>query len=63
MDFWNDNITFVTQKNEKCGFKKYVKVLSKKKFKNKTSANKEFISEVHWNFPNIYKRFKWRDFC
>jgi hypothetical protein len=31
MDFWNDNIT---QKNEKCGLKKYVKVVSKKKKKN-----------------------------
>jgi len=29
------------RKNEKCGFKKYVKILSKK------SSNEEFISEVH----------------
>jgi hypothetical protein len=29
MDFWNDNTTFISQKNEKCGLKKYVKVVSK----------------------------------
>jgi len=33
MDFWNDNTTFVAQ-NEKCGLKKYVKVVSKYKLKN-----------------------------
>jgi hypothetical protein len=27
MDFWNDNTMFITQKNEKCGLKKYVKVM------------------------------------
>jgi hypothetical protein len=27
--FWNDNTTFVTQKNEKCGLKKYIKIISK----------------------------------
>jgi hypothetical protein len=42
------------RKNEKCGLKKYVKVVSKLKLKNKTSWNEEFISEVHWNFLNIY---------
>jgi hypothetical protein len=41
MDFWNDNTMFVTQKN--------VKVASKKK-----SSKKKIISEMHWNFPNIY---------
>jgi hypothetical protein len=35
MDFWNDNIMFVTQRNEKCGFKKYVKIVSKLKIKIK----------------------------
>jgi hypothetical protein len=34
-------------KNEKCGFKKYVKVMSKEKLKNKASSNEKFISEVH----------------
>jgi hypothetical protein len=29
MDFWNDNTTFFTQKNEKWGLKKYVKVVLK----------------------------------
>ncbi len=29
MDFRNDNITLSIRKNEKCGFKKYVKVTSK----------------------------------
>jgi hypothetical protein len=29
MDFWNDNTMFVTQKNEKCELKKYVKVVLK----------------------------------
>jgi hypothetical protein len=29
MDFWNDNIMFITQKNEECGLKKIVKVVSK----------------------------------
>jgi len=24
------------------------------KIKKKPSSNEEFISEVHWNFPNIY---------
>jgi len=32
MDFLNDNTTSVTQKNEKCGLKKYVKIVSKLKF-------------------------------
>jgi len=41
-------------KNEKCGLKKYVEVVSKLKLKNKTSWNEEFISEVHWNFLSIY---------
>ncbi len=34
-------------KNKKCGFKKYVKVMSKLKLKNKTSSNEECINEVH----------------
>jgi hypothetical protein len=32
---------------EKCGFKKYVKVMSKLKIKNKASSNENFINEVH----------------
>jgi hypothetical protein len=48
------------RENEKCGFKKYIKVMSKKKFQFK--SNEESISEVHWNFPNIYFfNFKWCD--
>jgi hypothetical protein len=43
MDFWNDNKMFVTQNKIKCGFKKYVKVVLKKK----TSSNEKIISEVH----------------
>jgi hypothetical protein len=35
------------RKNEKCELKKYVKVISKNKNKNKTSSNEKFISEVH----------------
>jgi hypothetical protein len=35
------------QKNEKCGLRKYVKVVSKYKLKNKVSSNEEFINEVH----------------
>jgi hypothetical protein len=35
------------RKNEKCGLKKYVKVVSKLKIKNKTSSKKLFINEVH----------------
>jgi hypothetical protein len=34
-------------KSEKCGLKKYVKVVSKLKLKNKTSSNEEFMNEVH----------------
>ncbi len=41
-------------KNEKCGLKKYVEVVSKLKLKNKAAWNEEFISEVHWNFLSIY---------
>jgi hypothetical protein len=41
--------------------------VSKLKLKNKTSSNEEFISEVHWNFYNIYvlisKSFKLHDYC
>jgi hypothetical protein len=40
-------------KNEKCGLKKNVKVVSKLKLKNKASWNEEVISEVHWNFLSI----------
>jgi hypothetical protein len=40
--------------NEKCGLKKKVKVVSKLKLKNKTSSNEKIISEMHWNFPNIF---------
>jgi hypothetical protein len=29
--------------NEKCGFKKYIKVVSKEKLKNKASSNEELI--------------------
>jgi hypothetical protein len=45
---------FSHRENEKCGFKKYVKVMSKWKLKNKILLNEEFINEVHWNFLNIY---------
>ncbi len=41
------------KENEKCGLKKYVKVVSKYKYKYKSLSNEEFIIEVHWNFPNI----------
>ncbi len=41
-------------KNDKCGFKNYVQIMSKKKVKKKASSNEEFISEMHWNFPKIY---------
>jgi hypothetical protein len=37
---------FLAQKNEKCGLKKYDKVVSKSKMKKKTSTE-EFINEVH----------------
>jgi hypothetical protein len=41
--------------NEKCGFKKYIKVVSKKKKEKKESSlNEQLISEVHRNCPNIY---------
>jgi hypothetical protein len=30
------------------------KVMSKLNLKNKASSNEEFISEMHWSFPNIY---------
>jgi hypothetical protein len=39
MDFWNDDTTFVTQKNENCGLKKYGKVVSKCFFKNHQMKN------------------------
>jgi len=42
------------RENEKCGLKQNIKVVSKNKIKIKTSSNEELISEVHWNFPNIY---------
>jgi hypothetical protein len=42
-----------TKKIEKCGLKKYV-IVSKYKLKNKALSNEEFISEVHWNFPDIF---------
>jgi len=29
MDFWNDNIMSITQKNEKCQLKKNFKIVSK----------------------------------
>ncbi len=35
------------KKNEKCGLKKYVKVVSKYKYKYKSLSNEEFIIEVH----------------
>jgi hypothetical protein len=54
IDFWNDNIMLVIEKMKKCGFKKYIKVVSKWKIKNKASSNEKLISEVHWKFPNIY---------
>jgi hypothetical protein len=43
------------KENEKCGLKKYVKIVSKLKLKNKASSNEEFISEVMYilNFPNV----------
>jgi hypothetical protein len=52
MDFWNDNIMFVTKENEKCGFKECQSSV-KIKIKHK-SWNENFISELHWNFRNIY---------
>jgi hypothetical protein len=33
------------KENEKCAFKKYIKILSK--YKYKTSSNEELINEVH----------------
>ncbi len=54
MDFWNDNIMFVTKKKWKMWIQKIVKIVSKYKLKNKTTSNEEFISEVHWIFLNIY---------
>jgi hypothetical protein len=35
------------RKNEKCGLKRYVKVVLTLKIKNKTSSNEESINEVH----------------
>jgi len=35
------------RENEKCGLKKYIKVVSKNKNKNKASSNEELIIEVH----------------
>jgi hypothetical protein len=32
---------------KKCGFKKYIKVVSKLKLKNKSSSNEKIISEMH----------------
>jgi hypothetical protein len=44
---------------------KNVKVVSKYKLKTKALSNEGFISELHWNFLNIYflsfKSFKWDD--
>jgi hypothetical protein len=54
MNFWNDNITFITQMKWKMWIQKNVKVVSNWKLKNKASSNEEFISEMQWNFPNIY---------
>ncbi len=35
------------KENEKCGLKKYVKVVSKLKLKNKASLIEEFTTKVH----------------
>jgi len=35
------------KENEKCELKKYVKVVSKLKLKNKTSSNEKIINEMH----------------
>jgi hypothetical protein len=35
------------RKNEKCGLKKYVKVVLKSKLENKASSNENFINEMH----------------
>jgi hypothetical protein len=35
------------RENEKCEVKKYIKVVSKLKLKNKASSNEKLISEVH----------------
>jgi hypothetical protein len=51
MNFWNDNTTSVTQKKMKNVDSKNCQNSLKLKNKNKTSSNKEFINEVHWNFP------------
>jgi len=49
---WQHNVCRIEK--WKMWFKKYFKVVSKQKLKNKTSLNEEFISEVHCNFPYIY---------
>jgi hypothetical protein len=35
------------RKNENCGLKEYIKVVSKLKLKSKASSNEESISEMH----------------
>jgi hypothetical protein len=35
------------KQNENYGFKKYIKVVSKLKLKNKASSNEELINEMH----------------
>jgi len=54
MDFWNDNITFVTQRKWKMWTQKIHQNSVNFFFKNKASSNEELISEMYWNFPNIY---------
>jgi len=35
------------RKNEKCGLKEYVKIVSTKQILNETSSNEKFISGLH----------------
>jgi hypothetical protein len=54
MDFWNDNTTFLTHKKKEMWIQKICQSIVIFFQKNKTSSNEELISEMHWNFPNIY---------
>jgi len=51
MDFWNDNIMYVNARKK---WKMWIQKICQNSVKiSKILSNAKFISEVHWNFPNM----------
>jgi hypothetical protein len=55
MDFWNDNIMFITQRKWKTWIQKIRQSSVKNCFKKKKHDQmKNWLVKCIWNFPNMY---------